>query len=167
MGLQTQTLAMSLQSRAYRRCAWTSEKPPTVSCVSRLPEPRTPREIPQARRGPSEDISFRESHDVAYVRGKFPRSDGVLAEALGKSITRRREFFRCRKAHHDRLAQGLEKTDFGGNFGDNVEERDDSHTEIVQTTVASPLAEHLKTQTDIDLRSGVIVEPRPGGAADQ
>ncbi|EKJ76392.1 hypothetical protein FPSE_03391 [Fusarium pseudograminearum CS3096] len=54
--------------------------------------------------GSSEDVSFFEPHDIAYVRDKFPKITDELANALGKFITRRRQFFTYRHAHHEKSA---------------------------------------------------------------
>lgn len=85
--------------------------------------------------GEGPDISYREPHDIAYVTDKFPKADAKLAEMLGKAITRRRQFFRYRKSHHERLAHGLE-----------------------DKTIASSLLEHWKLQTDVNLRNAIIDE---------
>lgn len=52
--------------------------------------------------GPSKDLSY-EPHDIAYVRDKFPSATDELANALGKSVTLKRQFFTHRKAHHDQF----------------------------------------------------------------
>ncbi len=88
---------------------------------------------------PSEDISFRETYDIGYVQDKFPNMSIELARTLGKSITRRRQFFRYREAHHAKLASGLEKAIHG----------DTSRTELVPKTIASSLPEYLKTTTGV------------------
>ncbi|KAM5343875.1 hypothetical protein ACJ41O_012412 [Fusarium nematophilum] len=90
--------------------------------------------------GPSEDVSFYEEHDIRYVRDKFPKSDKSLSGALGKFITRRRQFFKYREAHHAKLAAGL----------DQENQKDTSRTELVPKTVASSLPEHLKKTGVID-----------------
>ncbi|KAF7553521.1 hypothetical protein G7Z17_g3535 [Cylindrodendrum hubeiense] len=97
---------------------------------------------------PSEDVSYYETYDINYVRDKFPKISAELADSLGKFITRRRQFFKYREAHHTRLAQGLEST----------QEADTSRTEIVPKTVASSLPEFVSNLQNIDLRAGVIDE---------
>lgn len=99
----------------------------------------------------SEDISFYEKYDINYVRDKFPKMSDELAGVLGKSITRRRQFFKYREAHHARLAEGLEVMALDT-------EVDTSRTEIVPKTVASSLPDHLKKLTNVDLRTDVIDE---------
>ncbi|KAL6353696.1 hypothetical protein LRP88_13009 [Fusarium phalaenopsidis] len=98
--------------------------------------------------GPSEDVSFYEMHDIGYVRDKFPKISAGLAEILGKSITRRRQFFKYREAHHSRLVAGLDSL---------PREADTSHTEVIPKTVASSLPEHLKALNG-DPGAGVIDE---------
>jgi len=98
--------------------------------------------------GPVEDVSYRETSDIGYVQDKFPGISYKLATALGKALTRRRQFFKYRDAHRQRLASGL----------DNAGEADTSRTEVVPMTVASSLPEHLKVFTDLDLRTGFFDE---------
>ena len=86
-----------------------------------------------------EDISFRETFDIGYVRDKFPNMSTELAGILGKAVTRRRQFFKYREAHHAKLASGLDTRVYG----------DTSRTEIVPKTVASSLPEYLKTRTGV------------------
>jgi hypothetical protein len=101
--------------------------------------------------GLAEDISFYEPHDIAYVKDKFPRIGDGLARILGKFITRRRQFFKYRKAHHTRLASNLESAV-------SDERTDISRTEIVQKTVASSLPEHFKAMANFDPRANIIDE---------
>jgi hypothetical protein len=104
--------------------------------------------------GPLEDVSFRETYDIGYVRDKFPRMDSGLAQVLGRAITRRRQFFKYREAHHARLSAGLETVAHDGING----AEDTARTEIVPKTVASSLPEHLKTLTNVDLATGLLDE---------
>ncbi|KAI9898050.1 hypothetical protein N3K66_006410 [Trichothecium roseum] len=53
------------------------------------------------------NLAHYEKYDVEHVRSKFPGVDGWLAERLSQANTRRREYFKYRKAHRKRLAQGL------------------------------------------------------------
>ncbi|KAI6763928.1 hypothetical protein HG530_007717 [Fusarium avenaceum] len=98
--------------------------------------------------GLDEDVSFYEPHDIAYVKDKFPHIDDSLAKILGKFITRRRQFFKYRRAHHTRLASNLESD----------EKADTSRTEIVQKTVASSLPEQFKAMANFDPRANIIDE---------
>ena len=102
--------------------------------------------------GEGPDISYREPHDIAYVTDKIPKMDPKLAEVLGRAITRRRQFFQYRKAHHDKLAQGLEEPMV------NEMADDENRTQIVSKTIASSLPEQWKGQTDVDLQNVVIDE---------
>ncbi|KAH6844729.1 hypothetical protein B0I37DRAFT_167460 [Chaetomium sp. MPI-CAGE-AT-0009] len=88
--------------------------------------------------GPFEDVSFRETYDIGYVQDKFPKMDPALARVLGKGITRRRQFFKYREAHHAKLAAGLGRLAHDGNAEGT------GQTEIVPNTVASSLPDHLK-----------------------
>jgi hypothetical protein len=98
--------------------------------------------------GLAEDVSFYEPHDIAHVKDKFPHIGDGLAMILGKFITRRRQFFKYRRAHHTRLASNLESD----------EKADTSRTEIVQKTVASSLPEHFKAIANFDPRANIIDE---------
>ncbi|KAF5583094.1 transcription factor [Fusarium subglutinans] len=90
--------------------------------------------------GPDEDVSFYEAHDVRYVQEKFPEISQGLSDVLGKFITRRRQFFKYREAHHAKLAAGL----------DQETQKDTNRTEVVPHTVASSIPEHLKESSVID-----------------
>lgn len=126
-----------------------------VDCLLRLSvaiaNPAPHERVRKLGTGPSEDVSFYETHDISYVRDKFPKMSDELAGVLGKSITRRRQFFKYREAHHARLAEGLEAMALNT-------EVDTSRTEIVPKTVASSLPDHLKKLTNADLRTDVIDE---------
>ncbi|KAL6399891.1 uncharacterized protein AUP68_17300 [Ilyonectria robusta] len=126
-----------------------------IDCLLRLSvaiaNPAPHERVRKLGTGPSEDVSFYETHDINYVRDKFPKMSDELASILGKSITRRRQFFKYREAHHTRLAEGLEAMALDT-------EVDTSRTEIVPKTVASSLPDHLKKLTNFDLRTDVIDE---------
>ncbi|KAH7193853.1 uncharacterized protein B0J16DRAFT_369918 [Fusarium flagelliforme] len=92
--------------------------------------------------GPSEDVSFYEPRDVTYVRDNFPRISGdSIACALGKFITRRRQFFKYR--HHERLASSEESM-----ISDK--ETEICHTELVSETVTSAFPKRPKTVANFD-----------------
>ncbi|KAG5658043.1 hypothetical protein KAF25_006994 [Fusarium avenaceum] len=101
--------------------------------------------------GLAEDVSFYGPHDIAYVKDKFPHIGDGLAGILGNFITRRRQFFKYRRAHHTRLASNLESVV-------SDEKTDTSRTEIVQKTVASSLPEHFKAMANFDPRANLIDE---------
>lgn len=50
------------------------------------------------------DQSYRQPWDEQHVRDKFPSIPDWLTERLGKAITRRRQFLKYRKNHHDIIA---------------------------------------------------------------
>ncbi|RGP64697.1 transcription factor [Fusarium sporotrichioides] len=101
--------------------------------------------------GASEDVSFYEPHDIAYVRDKFPMVKYQLANAMGKFITRRRQFFKYRLAHHEKLASGIET------LASN-KETDTGRTEVIPKTVASSLPEQFKALAKFDPQATVIDE---------
>ncbi|KAH7152101.1 hypothetical protein B0J13DRAFT_255243 [Dactylonectria estremocensis] len=125
-----------------------------IDCLLRLSvaiaNPAPHERVPDLGIGPSDDVSFYETFDIQRVRDKFPKISAELAETLGKSITRRRQFFKYREAHHTKLSAGLEEM--------LNRETDTSHTEIVSKTVASSLPNYLKQLTNIDLTMDVIDE---------
>lgn len=132
---------ISLETRVSSLCADLSE---ATDCLLRLSvaiaNPAPHERFRKLGAGPSEDISFYEAHDIRYVRDKFPRANKFLPDVLGKFITRRRQFFKYREAHHAKLAAGL----------DQEAQKDTSRTEIVPKTVASSLPEHFKGTAVID-----------------
>ncbi|KAK1750890.1 hypothetical protein QBC47DRAFT_330971 [Echria macrotheca] len=99
---------------------------------------------------PSEDISYREVYDIAHVRDKCPGASQEVCEILGKAITRRRQFFRYRRDHHEKLAAGLDAT--------TVEEGNDARSEIVAKTIASSIPEPMKTMTENLDRYGQVID---------
>ncbi|KAI8719934.1 C2H2-type domain-containing protein [Fusarium sp. LHS14.1] len=132
---------VSLETRVSSLCADISE---ATDCLLRLSvaiaNPAPHERFRKLGAGPSEDVSFYEAHDIRYVRDKFPRASKSLPDVLGKFITRRRQFFKYREAHHAKLAAGL----------DQEAQKDTSRTEIVPKTVASSLPEHFKGTAVID-----------------
>lgn len=77
------------------------------------------------------DTSFYEVPDIKHVRDKFESAEEWLVERLGKAISHRRQYFKYRETHHQKLASGLEDPE------------KDLH--IGQSTVASSIPQHLKT----------------------
>ncbi|RTE73517.1 hypothetical protein BHE90_012056 [Fusarium euwallaceae] len=132
---------VSLETRLSSLCADISE---ATDCLLRLSvaiaNPAPHERFRKLGAGPSEDVSFYEAHDIRYVRDKFPKADKALPDVLGKFITRRRQFFKYREAHHAKLAAGL----------DQEAQKDTTRTEIVPKTVASSLPEHFKGTAVID-----------------
>ncbi|RGP65706.1 transcription factor [Fusarium longipes] len=101
--------------------------------------------------GPSEDVSFYEPHDITYVKDKFPKISDELANALGRYITRRRQFFKYRYAHHEKLVSGIESLALN-------KESDTCRTEIVPQTIASSLPEQFKASAKFDPQAAVVDE---------
>ncbi|KAK4177089.1 hypothetical protein QBC36DRAFT_310460 [Triangularia setosa] len=85
------------------------------------------------------DTSHFEERDIAHVRDMFPRSALVDRERLGKAISRRRQYFKYRELHHQKMAYGL----------DGTEDEDDG----AQSTVASSIAKHLRDHDGINTQS--------------
>ncbi|KAI0968601.1 hypothetical protein F4678DRAFT_474357 [Xylaria arbuscula] len=77
----------------------------------------------------STEMLHYEPFDVQHVRSKFSTLDAELSKRLGTAITRRRQYFKYREAHHGKLSYGLEGHD---------------HLDIAPETIASSIPEHLK-----------------------
>lgn len=52
-----------------------------------------------------------EQHDINHVREKFPQAAEFLHHRLGRAISKHRQYFKYREAHHSKLAEGLEDTE--------------------------------------------------------
>ncbi|KAI1741245.1 hypothetical protein F4680DRAFT_416205 [Xylaria scruposa] len=48
-----------------------------------------------------------EANDVAHTKAKFPRANETLVTRLGQALSQRRQYFRYRESHHEKLARGL------------------------------------------------------------
>ncbi|KAK3388381.1 hypothetical protein B0T20DRAFT_365211, partial [Sordaria brevicollis] len=112
-----------------------------INCLFRLSVSiHNPAPHDRFRRSALTDTSHFEAFDTAHIRHKFPSADEGIVKQLGKANSFRRQFFRYREEHHQKLARGLpderEDTEQPG--------RDDTKT-VGVTTVASSLPQHLKT----------------------
>ncbi|KAI1270285.1 hypothetical protein F5Y18DRAFT_9217 [Xylariaceae sp. FL1019] len=58
------------------------------------------------------DTSYFEGYDIQHVKSKFSNVDGALASRLGKAISQRRQYFKYRESHRQKLSQGLDNQDF-------------------------------------------------------
>ncbi|KAL5595010.1 hypothetical protein FOVSG1_008699 [Fusarium oxysporum f. sp. vasinfectum] len=81
------------------------------------------------------DTSGYEPFDVQHVCNKLSKAPKPIAERLGKAISRRRQYFKYRELHHDKLASGLELDD----------------KDQMQSTVASSLPKKLNVNEPISL----------------
>ncbi|EGU86053.1 hypothetical protein FOXB_03457 [Fusarium oxysporum f. sp. conglutinans Fo5176] len=98
-----------------------------VNCLLRLSVAiRNPAPHDRFIKSHSIDTSHYEIFDIQHVSSKFRTIEPLLAERLGKAISRRRQFFNYRLAHRTKLSQGL--THEGGDA----------------ETIASSLPEYLK-----------------------
>ncbi|KAJ4276245.1 hypothetical protein NW764_009709 [Fusarium oxysporum] len=98
-----------------------------VNCLLRLSVAiRNPAPHDRFIKSHSIDTSHYETFDIQHVSSKFRTIEPLLAERLGKAISRRRQFFNYRLAHRTKLSQGL--THEGGDA----------------ETIASSLPEYLK-----------------------
>ncbi|KAJ9422957.1 hypothetical protein FOXG_05745 [Fusarium oxysporum f. sp. lycopersici 4287] len=85
------------------------------------------------------DTSGYEPFDVQHVCNKLSKAPKPIAERLGKAISRRRQYFKYRELHHDKLASGLELDD----------------KDQMQSTVASSLPKKLNVNEPISLDENV------------
>ncbi|KAF5685235.1 zinc finger transcription factor ace1 [Fusarium circinatum] len=85
------------------------------------------------------DTSGYEPFDVQHVCNKLSKAPKSIAERLGKAISRRRQYFKYRELHHDKLASGLE-----------LKGKDQ-----MQSTVASSLPSKLNVTLPISLGEDV------------
>ncbi|KAH7223000.1 hypothetical protein BKA60DRAFT_668921 [Fusarium oxysporum] len=98
-----------------------------VNCFLRLSVAiRNPAPHDRFIKSHSIDTSHYETFDIQHVSSKFRTIEPLLAERLGKAISRRRQFFNCRLAHRTKLSQGL------------------THEGSDAETIASSLPEYLK-----------------------
>ncbi|KAK9420304.1 hypothetical protein SUNI508_06573 [Seiridium unicorne] len=79
------------------------------------------------------DTSFYEASDIAHIRAKYENADSELITLLGRANSRRRQYFKYRELHHQKLSQGLDL-----NF--------DTGKSIAEHTVASSIPSILKTK---------------------
>ncbi|KAH8647271.1 hypothetical protein BX600DRAFT_532763 [Xylariales sp. PMI_506] len=54
------------------------------------------------------DTSFYEPADIAHVKAKFDKADDRLLRQLGTANSRRRQYFKYRESHHQKLSQGMD-----------------------------------------------------------
>ncbi|KAF5227593.1 hypothetical protein FANTH_14728 [Fusarium anthophilum] len=79
-----------------------------VNCLLRLSVAiRNPAPHDRFIKSHSIDTSHYEIFDIQHVSSKFRTIEPLLAERLGKAISRRRQFFNYRLAHRTKLSQGL------------------------------------------------------------
>ncbi|CZS79225.1 unnamed protein product [Fusarium graminearum] len=126
-----------------------------IDCLLRLSvaiaNPASLERFQKLEAGPAEDISFHEPHDIAYVKDRFPKSTDEVANALGKYITRRRQFFKYRYAHREKLAHGI------ATLASN-KETGTCHTETVPETTPTSSPGHFKTMAKFGPQADVIDE---------
>ncbi|KAI0438667.1 hypothetical protein F4803DRAFT_534152 [Xylaria telfairii] len=76
------------------------------------------------------DTSHFEEYDVEHVKAKLLHIQPTLAHRLGKAISQRRQYFRYREAHHQKLNAGLDVTS--------------KRSEVGASTMASSIPNALK-----------------------
>ncbi|KAK0667758.1 hypothetical protein QBC41DRAFT_323143 [Cercophora samala] len=106
----------------------------TISCLFRLTvsiQNPAPHDRFKARNWV--DTSHFEESDISHVRDKFPSCPPEISQRLGKAISRRRQYFKYRELHHQKMTYGLDG---------NVE-----NDEGAPTTIASSIPKQLGTTT--------------------
>ncbi|KAI3326464.1 hypothetical protein HD806DRAFT_551445 [Xylariaceae sp. AK1471] len=53
------------------------------------------------------NVRYFEANDKAHVEAKFPKASQTLIVRLGQALSQRRQYFRYRESHHEKLARGL------------------------------------------------------------
>lgn len=80
-----------------------------ISCLMRISMAlRNPARNDQIRYAETALAKLFEPRDIEHVRMKFPLTSDRLAQRLGKSISRHRQYFKYRKDHHEKLAHGID-----------------------------------------------------------
>ncbi|KAF2144986.1 uncharacterized protein K452DRAFT_284377 [Aplosporella prunicola CBS 121167] len=84
------------------------------------------------------DTSFYTPYDIFHVKSKLATATDDIADRLGKAISRRRQFFKYRELHHQKLAYGIQRS-----LGQvSTEETKTEHQP--PTTIASSLPGNVK-----------------------
>ncbi|TGJ79453.1 hypothetical protein E0Z10_g9300 [Xylaria hypoxylon] len=52
-------------------------------------------------------VRYFEANDKAHVGAKFPKLSQTIIMRLGQALSQKRQYFRYRESHHDKLARGL------------------------------------------------------------
>ncbi|KAK3327391.1 hypothetical protein B0T19DRAFT_161775 [Cercophora scortea] len=114
-----------------------------INCLFRLSVSiRNPTPHDRFKKSAFTDTSTYEPYDIGHVRMKFPSAEGVVTHRVGKSISRRRQYFKYRELHHQKLSQGLDHDEPA------VPE------DVGKSTIASSIPQHLKTSV-----TGNIMNP--------
>ncbi|KAI1874068.1 uncharacterized protein JN550_002647 [Neoarthrinium moseri] len=92
------------------------------------------------------DASFYEPSDIAHVKAKYANADPKLVTLLGKANTRRRQYFKYRESHHQKLSRNLD-LDY-----DAHKSRSEQQSTIASSIPAAIKAEplHLADTVDAD-----------------
>ncbi|KAK1848134.1 hypothetical protein CCHR01_09250 [Colletotrichum chrysophilum] len=87
------------------------------------------------------DASAYEDFDIQHVQAKFQDIDEGLAQRLGKAMSRRRQYFKYREAHHQKLSHGL-----------------DRHGDTNKTEPTLPAPSTLASSIPLQMKQGALVE---------
>ena len=82
-------------------------------------------------------------YDVDHVRNKFPDAQVYLHERLGKAVSGHRQYFKYRKEHHAKLAEGL----------DDEKEAEDGRPSTIATSLNAPNPPDIATPKHDELET--------------
>ncbi|OJD33127.1 zinc finger transcription factor ace1 [Diplodia corticola] len=91
------------------------------------------------------DESHFKQFDKSHVRNKFPEAPDYVSTVLGEAITRRREYFKYRESHNQKLSSGL-LPNLAHQAPDPANNHDNNN-EDAGTTVASSLPLEVKAES--------------------
>ncbi|SPO06803.1 uncharacterized protein DNG_09497 [Cephalotrichum gorgonifer] len=113
----------------------------TLSVSIRNPAPHD-----RFRNSVQTDTSAFEPFDIAHVRTRFPSASDVVARTLGRANSYRRQYFKYRELHHQKLSHGLDSD--GAILAETEGE----------STVASSIPYHMKAAEggSHDMEIGVL-----------
>lgn len=83
--------------------------------------------------------------DIKHVEEKFPEAPKEVAIALGKAISRRREYFKYRESHNKKLSDGLIAIKSAQNIEKEIDQ-DAKTKSIPLSTIASSIPQEVKAK---------------------
>ncbi|KAI0968124.1 hypothetical protein F4678DRAFT_203264 [Xylaria arbuscula] len=100
------------------------------------------------------NMSHFEEYDMEHVKAKLPLAQPALARRLGKAISQRRQYFKYREAHHQKLNAGLDLDPTKSEAG-------------AQSTIASSVPNALKNGDKSHPAFGELEEEASNSGASQ
>ena len=102
---------------------------------------RNPARHDQMKESASTTTQFYERWDISHVQNKFPDAQVYLQERLGKAVSRHRQYFKYRKEHHSKLAEGL----------DDEKDAKDERPSTIATSLNAPGLPDIATSKEDEL----------------